>query len=398
MAAETESREYSTKLVTYKGGEDKWREWSIKTNAYASTRGWAGALTRDCEHADINPTALSEEQTAERVLNQKAWNHLVMVCQDSAFTVLTTATMSNAFEGWTALLDEYHKNDVDSLVDIESDFATCKLHSESEDPSLWIGRLKIINERLAKIGPNYKKNEYNLISHIFANLPQKMYMDVITTMQVMGLQQYDLKKVSTELKEKWKRDIKTGDAGKDTESKALNVNDSRKPYGNKKKWNSKQFKGTCRTCGKYGHKSADCRSKDGGSKPPGGGDKPKDFSDKKCYRCNKMGHLAWQCPDKDKETGLVVFSVTDEQQEPTKSFVKAGKMTKTAVIAASKRLTFDEIDDVEGFFVDRLRQSMEDERRDKNLPDETGKLLIQGVIESRKQDPHMEEAMRWGPA
>ncbi len=56
-------------------------------------------------------------------------------------------------------------------------------------------------------------------SIIFANLPQKMYIDVITTMRVIVLRKYDLKKVVTELKEKWKRDIKTGDAGKDTESR-----------------------------------------------------------------------------------------------------------------------------------------------------------------------------------
>jgi hypothetical protein len=37
-------------------------------------------------------------------------------------------------------------------------------------------------ERLAKLDPLYMKNEYNMISHIFANLPQKLCMDIITTM------------------------------------------------------------------------------------------------------------------------------------------------------------------------------------------------------------------------
>jgi hypothetical protein len=41
--------------------------------------------------------------------------------------------MSNAFDVWSALLEEYHKNNIDSLVDIESDFATCKLDSENKD-------------------------------------------------------------------------------------------------------------------------------------------------------------------------------------------------------------------------------------------------------------------------
>jgi hypothetical protein len=179
-----------------------------------------------------------------------------MACQDSAFTVLTTATMSNAYKGWVAVLDEYHKNDIDSLVDIKSDFTKCKLKSDQEDPSMWIGRLKIINKRLAQIDVKYKKNEYNLISHIFANLPQRLYMDVITTMRVIGLQSYGLEKVINELKEKWRRDIKKEIDDRYPDNQALNVNEHKK-----KKWNSKQFKGTCRSCGKMGHKAADCRSK-----------------------------------------------------------------------------------------------------------------------------------------
>jgi hypothetical protein len=88
-------------------------------------------------------------------------------------------------------------------------------------------------------------------------------MDVITTMRVIGLQKCDLRKVVTELKEKWKRDIKPGDTAKGTKSKAINVNNSKKSLGGKKKWNSKQLKGTCYTCGKQGHKAANCCSKDG---------------------------------------------------------------------------------------------------------------------------------------
>jgi hypothetical protein len=39
-----------------------------------------------------------------------------MTWQDSTFTVPTTATISNAYDGWLALLEKYHKNDIDSLM------------------------------------------------------------------------------------------------------------------------------------------------------------------------------------------------------------------------------------------------------------------------------------------
>jgi hypothetical protein len=53
-------------------------------------------------------------------------------------------------------------------------------------------------------------------------------MDVVTTtLHVMGLQSYELKKVMHELKEKWQRDIKSND--KDFENKALSLNDKKTP-------------------------------------------------------------------------------------------------------------------------------------------------------------------------
>ncbi len=99
-------KEYAGKVIPYGGGEEKWREWSIKTNAYANTRGWEKALTQNCELTEVLGADLTSEQEKDRELNLKAWNHLVMACQESAFTVLTTATMSNAHEGWNALLQE----------------------------------------------------------------------------------------------------------------------------------------------------------------------------------------------------------------------------------------------------------------------------------------------------
>jgi hypothetical protein len=61
----------------------------------------------------------------------------------------------------------------------------------------------------------------------------------------LGFYTYPLKKVISELKDKWKRDIKTDDSDAKPESAALNVND--RP---KKKWNTKQFKRNGRKCGK----------------------------------------------------------------------------------------------------------------------------------------------------
>jgi hypothetical protein len=91
MATEKETTKYSGKIVQYSGGEEKWREWSVKKNAYVGTREWHKALLQDCEHAAMSEVSLTSEETSDQVLN-----HLIMACQDLAF---------NAYDCWLALIE-----------------------------------------------------------------------------------------------------------------------------------------------------------------------------------------------------------------------------------------------------------------------------------------------------
>jgi hypothetical protein len=58
-------------------------------------------------------TPLTDEEIKDQALNLKAWNHL----PGHGLSRFWTATMSNSYEeGWLALLEEYHKNDIHFLV------------------------------------------------------------------------------------------------------------------------------------------------------------------------------------------------------------------------------------------------------------------------------------------
>ena len=66
----------------------------------------------------------------------------------------------------------------------------------------------------------------------------------------------------------------------------------------------KEFQGNCNTCGKKGHKEADCRSKkDNGDKtnPPGGGNK------KTCTCCHREGRTESECYKKPGNPGYEKF-------------------------------------------------------------------------------------------
>ena len=65
---------------------------------------------------------------------------------------------------------------------------------------------------------------------------------------------------------------------------------------------SKQFKGRCHKCGKWGHKSTDCKENKGGERNSGGGNnRGGQRTSKKCTHCGKTGHTIETCWKKQRE-------------------------------------------------------------------------------------------------
>ena len=78
-----------------------------------------------------------------------------------------------------------------------------------------------------------------------------------------------------------------------------------------------RFEGNCRKCGTYGHKASDCRK----SKTKTGSD-AKD--QRKCYTCDRTGHMKKDCHAKTKANGDKIVRSTDKK----KSFGKDKKQFK----------------------------------------------------------------------
>ena len=91
--------------------------------------------------------------------------------------------------------------------------------------------------------------------------------------------------------------------------------------GGAKPW--KRFKGTCNSCGKQGHKKADCwdekRSAQGedSAKKGGSNSDNKNKKDKRmCFKCHEHGHIVKDCPTKKGGNLIFVGCVEIDESKP----------------------------------------------------------------------------------
>ena len=163
-------------------------------------------------------------------------------------------------------------------------FSACKLVEVKKDLELWFNDLDHLNMRIGRINAKYEKDELQMKSHIM-NSMSTGYDPVIVKFRG-ELAETTLAKLRKEIVLQYKSLLKV--KGKSTSESALMANVTKHPY--------KKFKGTCRNCGKIGHKAAECRSKavEGIGETSGKGKTPGDKSNVTCYNCGKKGHLLEQ--------------------------------------------------------------------------------------------------------
>ena len=126
--------EYKTsiRVITFKGEQDNWSQWKIKTRAIDMKKKWVEALDKDLSYEEEETKSLSVSQIAEKKLNDDAWNYLVMACNGEPFDIITSETETNAFKGWKLLKEEYEPSTDEALVNVQEKFVTCKMISNSD--------------------------------------------------------------------------------------------------------------------------------------------------------------------------------------------------------------------------------------------------------------------------
>ena len=295
-----DSKLESVKLIKYAGRADRWREWSKKVIAYAKTKNFNLALTN-----------YSDPKVTEKMKND-ALNFLTMSLSGEAFSFVENA--DNSGDVWTELMEEYAPSDDNQIFDLQEEFLKCNLVSDDENPMFWFKRLEYFNSRLRAIDSKYIKSDDDLKIHVKSNLPSSIYSELIVAVR-KDFKDMLWKDFKTEVRQHWRQWKRI--EGKESKENIMMTNHDSGSKKFRKPWKNKQFKGRCRSCGKYGHKAADCPDKRERQETS-----EKKMRNVKCYKCGNYGHYANKCPNNKKnERNLFVGNVACNGEDDDESMV-----------------------------------------------------------------------------
>ena len=314
MVDEQSESGYGTtvRAFAFDGDEAKYRSWEGKTLALAGSKGFLLALTKpgtgraltveEYEYGEVEvpgmdvtggavtaattrPTTAAENR--KYLAKATAWTYLVASCTDKAYALIERCT-GDPFKAWAILQEKYCATDAEeNYPELDQAFSDCKLVGTKKDPELWFNELDHLNMRLARINLKYEKDDLQMKSHMMTAM-SKDYDSVIVKFRG-DLSDTPLAKLRKEVVLQFKALIKGGGGGTGSES-ALSANMLKHPY--------KKFKGTCRNCGKIGHKANECRSakvEATDSATTGASTTNGDKSHVTCYNCQGKGHYANEC-------------------------------------------------------------------------------------------------------
>ncbi|KAG7374767.1 zinc knuckle domain containing protein [Nitzschia inconspicua] len=318
MSTSTGGTEEVSSFKTYPfDGSDrtKFRQWKIKTKAYATRKKfWKGFTTdiHDTEVTDSNGNVVKAKSSEEDITaKQTAMHYLIESLEGSAFTMVTIETEDDPKLAWDLLIQEYEETgeeDYESIQEYEQtgeedyesvlrDLQTLAM-AKTEKPSEFRDRLKLINERLKRIDKSYALNEIQFKVQYLSKLTDE-YDTLKQHFQTTIGGKIDVHTMVKDLDNRYK--VLYGENKKEGTSTVMNTQVHQKQDKSNSK-PKKQCKKNCKYCGKLGHMMKDCR---GLKKDKQESDKTgeKILTNALCYNCSGNGHLSRDCPKKNKSNG-----------------------------------------------------------------------------------------------
>lgn len=317
------------RIIPFTGKHEDWRMWSRKMLARATMKGYRLVMEgkEEAPPHDEDLDLIADQKTRQkmnlaRTKNIMAYNELLLACQDEVcFGVVDEAITEDQPEGdarkaWENLKAKFEPKTGATKVQLKLEFSQCKLATD-QDADEWMSSLERLRQKLKVLGAII--TDEDLIIHVLNNVTPEYELLVETLENEVGAG-LTVEKLRERLRAKYQR-IKKGE--KVTEDIALATKGGK-------------FKGLCTTCGKQGHKGADCwqNPKNKDKRPKWLKEKTEEKSEGKdrtrikgdCFYCKKPGHREQECFKKKREQGS---KKDDSKQDGTSEAGEVVLMTKT---------------------------------------------------------------------
>jgi len=172
----------TVQIVPFSEKQSDWRKWSLKFLANASVRGYRDILLGKVVVLDdsvvINDTTEEgREQVVLREKNRKAYNALILSCNDEVslgaieLALMNEFTEGSAKKAWENLLEIFQPKTMSNKVELIKEFMNSVLNDSSRNLDMWIDELENIRKRLKEVGVS--KTDEEMVMHVMNNLPKE---------------------------------------------------------------------------------------------------------------------------------------------------------------------------------------------------------------------------------
>ena len=258
-----------------------------------------------------------------------------------AFSLVESSTSPDYPNGhlptaWKALKKKYQPETVTELTTLETQFYASALIDVTSDPDVWIAELENLRTRILMIDPAAKISDHLMILHILSHLPDEYENTIDNCSKQLSAGTLSLEQLKDDVQAKYSRIRRLHKSDTPTNDKAL-VSMLTGLMERDEAFAAfvQQFKGSCRTCGKYGHKSVDCPDVKQQSQTAGAS--PKFFGkfSGKCYHCGMPGHRKIDCMQlKRGERANIAFDDDGECQCPCHGTYGDGEDNNELILTA----------------------------------------------------------------
>ena len=297
----------SIRVIEFSGRTTDWEGWSEKFLARAKRKGYKKLLVGKETVPKVSAYADAEgkdDATSKKIVklgdaNEEAFEDVILSINHTtkqgkvAFSLVKNCKTSDYPEGncklaWDRLVAKYAPKAAPSLLKLKKQFANSKLGDAETHPDEWITELESLRNDMDKISLSAKMTDQDFMIHVLNNLPVE-YDVVLDGMESrLMLPDGDANKLTIEdVRDKLNNRFERMDERESQTKEEV-------AFANF----TKQFKGICRNCGKYGHKAFECPDKKPEGKGQGGNKKLI------CYHCGELGHTSYNCEVKKKAEAM----------------------------------------------------------------------------------------------